>query len=70
MTRKNFRRIARTMLVASVLFLVWDAVFLVGWLYRLPSSPLSGTLWATVQFGLTVFAVTQIVFWRKRLRRY
>lgn len=70
MTRKNFRRIARTMLLASIFMLVWNSVFFVAWLFRMPSNPLTGTLTATLMFALTVFTVTQIVFWRRRLRRH
>lgn len=70
MTRKSFRRIARTMLVFSMVMLAFNLLTLVGWLHRMPSRPFAGSLTATLMLACTVFMATQVVFWRKRLRRY
>ena len=66
--RRSQRRVAQFMLAFSVAFLVWDVVFLVGNVAVLPSRPMSGLFWATVQVANTVFMIYMIGFWRKRLK--
>lgn len=70
MGRISQRTVARIMLGFSIFFLAWDVVFLIGNLAVLPSRPMIGTFWATLQVINTVSMVFFISFWRKRLRRY
>ena len=70
MRRMSQRRLARIMLVFCTIWLAWDLVFLVGNVAVLPSRPMSGVFWSTLQVIATVTMVVLIGFWRKRIRRY
>lgn len=64
------RRLARIMLVFCTIWLAWDVIFLVGNLVMLPSRPMSGVFWSTLQVANVVTMIVLIGFWRKRLCRY
>jgi hypothetical protein len=70
MKRMSQRRLARIMLAFCTFFLLWDSVFLVGNLAVMPSRPLTGVFWSTLQVANVVTMIVLIGFWRKRIRRY
>ena len=63
-------RLARIMLVFCSITLALDCINLTAQLVKLPSQPMSGVFWATLQVIATVTMVVLIGFWRKRIRRY
>jgi hypothetical protein len=62
------RRLARIMLVFCTIWLAWDVIVLVGNLAVMPSRPMSGVFWSTLQVANVVTMIVLIGFWRKRLR--
>lgn len=68
MKRMSQRRLARIMLVFCTIWLAWDVIVLVGNLAVMPSRPMSGVFWSTLQVANVVTMIVLIGFWRKRLR--
>lgn len=68
MKRMSQRRLARIMVVFCTIWLAWDVIFLVGNLAVMPSRPMSGVFWSTLQVANVVTMIVLIGFWRKRLR--